>query len=212
MGIAVLARPGITSAVMLAGRPVGTFRSDPMEVLLHDVLAAAHLGMGDVDLRYFNVLDEAIDAWCAGDLAALTLAEPFAGRLRVTGARTLSDGTGLWGNPFPDTVLVASARFLRDRPEDVSAAIRAMLRAERLINADLGAVIRHAAQFFPGFTVAELAEAVARQPSRVDIRSLESVVYGRWETLRSLDLVPAGATVPRDAVRFGLLEKELGSQ
>jgi hypothetical protein len=87
-----------------------------------------------------------------------------------------------------------------------------MLRAERLINADLRAAIRHAARFFPGFTVAELAEAVARQPSRVDIRSLEPVVYGRWDALRSLGLVPAGATVPRDAVCFGLLEKELSSQ
>jgi ABC-type nitrate/sulfonate/bicarbonate transport system substrate-binding protein len=209
MGIAVMSRPDITTAAALAGRPVGTFRADPMEVLLHDVLATAGLGMADVDLRYFDVLDEAIAAWNAGELAALTLAEPFTGRLRDAGAHLLSDGTQLWGNPFPDTVLVASAQLLRQRPELVRAAIRAMLRAEALIHADLAAACEHAREFYPGFDVAELAAAAARQPSKIDVRALESVVYGRWQSLRSLDLVPADAALPYHAVSFDLLTSEL---
>jgi NitT/TauT family transport system substrate-binding protein len=212
MGISVLTREPITSAAALAGQPVGTFRTDPMEVLLHDVLAAAGLGMIDVDLRYFDVLHDALDAWRAGELAALSLAEPFAGRVRAEGAHTLSDGTELWGNPFPDTVLVASAKFLRERPDRVRAAIRAMLRAEELIHADLLAALRHALEFYPGFELDELAAAALRQPARVDIRELASSVFARWESLRSLDLVPAGVAVPWAALNLELLNDELSRQ
>jgi NitT/TauT family transport system substrate-binding protein len=209
MGIAVLTRSGVADAASLAGQPVGTFRADPMEVLLHDVLAAAGLGVDDVRLRYFDVLEESIEAWRRGELAALTLAEPFADRLRREGAHTLSDGTELWGNPFPDTVLVASAKFLRERPEQVRASIRAMLRAEALIHADPRAALRHALEFYPGFDLDELAGAVTRQPSRVDIRGLQKIVFGRWDRLRALALVPADAVPPRTAVALELLEGEL---
>jgi len=209
MGIAVLTRPGFTEAASLAGQPVGTFRADPMEVLLHDVLAADGLGVNDVRLRYFDGLEESIEAFRRGELAALTLAEPFAQRLRREGAHTLSDGTELWGDPFPDTVLVASAKFLRERPEQVRASIRAMLRAEALIHADPRTALRHALRFFPGFDLEELAGALTRQPSRVDIRELRAIVFGRWDSLRSLDLVPADVAAPRAAVAFELLEREL---
>ncbi|WP_199254240.1 ABC transporter substrate-binding protein [Mycolicibacterium mengxianglii] len=212
MGISVLTREPVTDAAALAGQPVGTFRSDPMEVLLHDVLAAAGLRMSDVDLRYFDVLTDAIDAWNAGELAAVSLAEPFAGRIRAAGGHVLSDGTELWGNPFPDTTLVVSAKFLRERPEQVRAAIRAMLRADQLIQADLPAAVRHAAEFYPGFELEELVAAARRQPARVDIRDMTSAVYARWDSLRSLGLVPDNATAPDNAVMFDLLNAELSAE
>ncbi|MGW3622997.1 ABC transporter substrate-binding protein [Streptomyces sp. NPDC000880] len=211
MGVAVLAQPHVDNVASLAGQPVGTFRSDPMEVLLHDVLAAAGLGMQDVGLRYFDILDEAIDAWRSGELTALTLAEPYANRMRGEGARTLSYGTELWGDPFPDTVLVASAKFLRERPDQVRSALRAMLRAERLIAADPVAALEHALPFYPGFGVEELAEAARLQPAWVDIRPLRSVVLGRWDSLRSLDLVPRDAEAPTGAIALDLLDAEIGA-
>lgn len=212
MGVAVLAQPHIEDVASLAGQRVGTFRADPMEVLLHDVLAAAGLAMHEVQLRYFDVLDEAIDAWRAGELNALTLAEPYANRMRKEGARTLSYGTELWGDPFPDTVLVASAKFLRERPEQVRSAIRAMLRAEKLIASDPVAALEHALPFYPGFEVEELAAAARLQPAWVDIRPLRSAVFGRWESLQSLDLVPYGAQLPTGAVALDLLDGEIGAE
>lgn len=212
MGISVLTREKIADAASLAGQPVGTFRSDPMEVLLHDVLAASGLSTTDVKLRYFDVLTDAIDAWEAGELAAVSLAEPFAGRVRAAGGHVLSDGTELWGNPFPDTTLVVSAKFLRERPEQVRAAIRAMLRADEIICADLPAAVRHAAKFYPGFSHDELVIAARRQPARVDIRDLTAIVYDRWESLRSLELVPSNASMPTNAVMFDLLNDELGAE
>ncbi|MGE2731954.1 ABC transporter substrate-binding protein [Mycolicibacterium vaccae] len=211
MGVFVLTREPMSDAAPLAGQPVGTFRTDPMEVLLHDVLAAAGLAMSDVEIRYFDVLNDAIEAFKAGELAALTLAEPYAGRVRAAGGHVLSDGTDVWGDPFPDTTLVASSRFLRERPEQVRAAIRAMLRAYDLIVADLPGAIRHAQQYFPGYTVDELIDAVGRQPSMVDIRDLTTTVYDRWDTLRSLELVPEDAELPLHAVNLDLLNAELAA-
>ncbi|MBX7454445.1 ABC transporter substrate-binding protein [Mycolicibacterium sp. 3033] len=209
MGVFVITREPMSDAAQLAGASIGTFRTDPMEVLLHDVMASAGLAMSDAEIRYFDVLDNAIEAFEAGGLAALTLAEPYAGRVVAAGGHVLSDGTDVWGDPFPDTTLVASRRFLRDRPEQVRAAIRAMLRAYDLIVADLPSAIRHAQKYFPGYTVDELIDAVGRQPSMVDIRDLAATVYDRWDTLRSLELVPEDAELPLDAVNFDLLNAEL---
>ncbi|BBX10554.1 ABC transporter substrate-binding protein [Mycolicibacterium aichiense] len=209
MGVFVLTREMLPDAAALAGAPVGTFRTDPMEVLLHDVLNAAGLAMSDVEIRYFDVLNHAIEAFEAGELAALTLAEPYAGRVCAAGAHVLSDGTDVWGDPFPDTTLVASSRFLRERPDQVRAAIRAMLRAHDLILTDLPAALRHARDYFPGYSLDELADAVGRQPSRIDIRDLTATVYGRWDSLRSLDLVSQDAEMPLHAVNLDLLNAEL---
>jgi hypothetical protein len=43
----------------------------------------------------------------------------------------------------------------------------------------------------------------------VDIRELREIVFGRWDSLRSLALVPADAAPPRTAVALELLEDEL---
>jgi hypothetical protein len=115
----------------------------------------------------------------------------------------------LWGDPFPDTVLVASSRLLAERPEVVSAAIRALLRAERLIAADPVAAIGWARPHFPDYGIQELAEAAVRQPPCIDIRALAPTIMGRWTSLQSLGLVPSGIPVPVDAISFDLLTAEL---
>lgn len=209
MGVSVLTQAEIDDVRDLRGRPVGTFRGDPLEVLLHDMLAASGLAMADVDLRYLDDIAEAMAAFTTGALAAITLAEPHASRLRAAGALELCDGRELWGDPFPDTVLVASARLLARRPAVVSAAIRALLRAERLIEADPVAAIKWASGQFPGYSVAELAEAASRQPPCVDLRALVPTVLGRWASLQSLGLVPDATSVPTDAIYLDLLTAEL---
>lgn len=208
MGITVLAQAGTTDVRELVGRPVATFRADPLEVLLHDLLSSAGLAMSDVDVRYLDDIADAMAEFTAGRLAAITLAEPHAGRLVADGAVLLSDGTELWGDPFPDTVLVASARLLRERPTVVSAAIRAMVAAEALIAEDLDRAVAWAAVHFPGYGPDELAGAARRQPPRVDVRPLVPCVLARWPSLQSLGLAPPGAP-PVAAVDLRLLTDAL---
>lgn len=211
MGIALLAQPELGGVAELAGQTVGTFPGDPLEVLLHDVLAAAGLGPGDVTIRAFDRIEDAVEAFEDRALAAVTLAEPHADRLRGRGARELSDGRELWGDPFPDTVLVASERLVAERPETVRAAIRAMVRAEGHIHADLPGSIAMAVEHFPGYSAAELATAALRQPPRVDLRGLVPTVFGRWDTLTALGLAPGGPA-PAAAVQLDLLHAELGAE
>lgn len=211
MGIALLAQPELGAVTDLAGQTIGTFPGDPLELLLHDVLAAAGLGPGDVTIRAFDRIEGAVEAFEDGALAAVTLAEPHADRLRGRGARELSDGRELWGDPFPDTVLVASERLVAERPEIVRAAIRAMVRAESHIHADLPGSIAMALAHFPGYSAAELATAARRQPPRVDLRGLVPTVFDRWDTLTALGLAPGGPA-PTAAVQLDLLHAELGAE
>ncbi len=209
MGIAVLAQPGTGYIGDLLGRPIGTFRGDPLEVLLHDLLAAGGLSEADVEIQFLDHIEDAIYAFRDGHLAGITLAEPHATRLRHSGAVELSDGTELWGTPFPDTVLVSSRKLLTERPEVVAAAIRALLRAEGLIADDHVAAVRSAAEHFPGYDIGLLVEASLRQPPCVDLRRLVPVVHARWGSLGELGLVTPGSPHPTSAIDLTLLEREL---
>lgn len=208
-GLELLTEPSITRADQLAGRTLGTFRGDPLEVLAHDVLGAAGLSMGDVTIVYLHRWVDAIADFLEGRLDAITAIEPHATRLRAAGARPLSDGTELWGDPFPDTVLVASSSFLRHRPGEARAAIRAMLRAERFIEADPRAAIAYAEHHFPDYSTGELLDAVERQPPRVDLTGLELTIAARWPSLQSLNLVAQTQTQPPDVLALDLLYREL---
>ena len=121
----------------------------------------------------------------------------------------LSDGTELWGDPFPDTVLVATSEFLESRPEQVSAALRAMIRAEEMIAADPGGTLDHAARHYPGYDRADLEAGARRQPPCIDICHLEQTIYDRWDSLQSLGLVPRSDQPPPNVVSFDLLAVEL---
>ncbi len=209
MGITIMAQPEITSVGQLKGLKAGTFRRDPMEVLLHDALATHGLGFGDLEIVYLDDIDDALDAFESRRIDAITLAEPHASRIRRLGAVQLSDGTELWGNPFPDTVLVATAGFLAAKPDLVSAALRAMIRAEQMIAADPSGMLDYAARHYPGYDRDDLEVGARRQPPCIDIRYLEQTVYDRWDSLRSLELVPSNAQPPANVISFDLLAAEL---
>ena len=209
MGITVMAQPEITDAGQLKGRRAGTFRRDPLEVLLHDALAVHGLGFDDLEIVYLDDIEDALAEFENGTIDAITLAEPHATRVARNGAVMLSDGTELWGDPFPDTVLVATSEFLESRPEQVSAALRAMIRAEQMIAADPGGTLDHAARHYPGYDRADLEAGARRQPPCIDIRHLEHTIYDRWDSLQSLGLVPRNDRPPANVVSFDLLAAEL---
>ena len=209
MGITVMAQPEITDAGQLKGRRAGTFRRDPLEVLLHDALAVHGLGFDDLEIVYLDDIEDALAEFENGTIDAITLAEPHATRVARNGAVMLSDGTELWGDPFPDTVLVATSEFLESRPEHVSGALRAMIRAEQMIAADPDGTLDYAARHYPGYDRADLEAGARRQPPCIDICHLEATIYDRWDSLQSLGLVPRSDRPPPNVVSFDLLAAEL---
>ncbi|MFP6730124.1 MAG: ABC transporter substrate-binding protein [Alphaproteobacteria bacterium] len=209
MGITIMAQPEIASIGQLKGLKAGTFRRDPLEILLHDALAAHGFGFDDLEIVYLDDINDALDDFDSRRIDAITLAEPHASRIRRLGAVQLSDGTELWGDPFPDTVLVATADFLQAKPDLVSAALRAMIRAEHMIAADPSGMLDFAARHYPGYDRDDLEVGARRQPPCIDIRHLEHTVYDRWDSLRSLGLVPTDAQLPANVICFDPLAAEL---
>jgi len=209
MGITILSQPHIRSMAELRGKRVGTFRSDPLEVLLYDKLRAAGMAWTDVVVEYQDHAENAIRAFKEKRLDAITLAEPHGMRVRDMGAVELSDGTELWGDPFPDTVLVASKKLLTERPHAVAGAIRAMLKAEAMIVADPVAALDHVKKHYPTYSLDELVRGQRRQPPCIDIRRFVQTTYDRWSSLKALALVPPEAELPKGAIALDLLEAEL---
>lgn len=201
-GISLLSQPEFTETGMLKGKKVATFRSDPMEILAYEKLKQAGLEFSDVDLHYIDDLQEALRSFEAGELAAVSLVEPHANRLRKRGAFELSNGTDLWGDTFPDTVLIASRSFLTARPEAVEGTLRAMLKAEAYIKADLEGSLSYVRDHYPGFAMEELVAGAKNQPPCIDIRRFIPMMLARWPTLQALELVPEGAPVPQQALEL----------
>lgn len=201
-GISLLSQPALTETGMLRGKRVATFRSDPMEILAYEKLKQAGLEFSDVDLHYIDDLQEALRSFEAGELAAVTLVEPHANRLRKRGAFELSNGTDLWGETFPDTVLIANRGFLAARPEAVEGTLSAMLKAEAYIKEDLEGSLSYVRDHYPGFTMEELVAGAKNQPPCIDIRRFVPMMLARWPSLQALKLVPEGAALPRQALEL----------
>jgi NitT/TauT family transport system substrate-binding protein len=208
-GVSVVAPSDITDAADLSGQPIGTFPGDPLQLLIHD-LFAAH-GLGPVNEVRYDTIEDATRDFTAGRLAALTIVEPYATRLRDGGAREISDGTDVWGPDFPDTVLVAAASLLAEQPETVRGAIRALRRAEVLLATEPVASLEGAVVHFPGFSAAELAGALPRMPPGTDIRHLEPTITDRWPRLAALGLV-GGERPTRAPVSWGALEDVIAEE
>ncbi len=172
-------------------------------------MAVHGLGFDVLEIVYLDDIGDALDAFESRRIDAITLVEPHASRIRRQGGMQPSDGTELWGDPFPDTVLVATAGFLAIKPDRVAAALRAMIRAEHMITADPSGMLDYAARHYPGYDRADLEIGARRQPPCIDIRYLEQTVYDRWDSLVPLELIRSDAQLPADVISFDLLAVEL---
>ena len=192
LGMAVLGRPGIGASV--EGASFGTFADDPMQVMLYDFLAARGVSWAAANRCYFPSLAEAAQALRAGRIDAVTMVEPWISKLSAEGFTLLTDGTDLWGTPYPDTVLVARASFIQRAPEVVDATIAAMLEAQAAIVSNPRAAVEAAATFYPGFSLDELQAGLRGQPPMIDIRPLSRCIAERLPTIQAL----GGGMVMRD--------------
>lgn len=203
LGMALVGQSGSSMDELRTAR-VGTFADDPMEVLLHDALLAHRIDPAHVDRVLCSSLPQAVEDLVSGRIAALTLIEPWISRLRARGFAVLCDGMGAWGGEYPDTVLVARRSFLEAHAEIVTAALRAMLDAQRAIERNPRDALRASAHRYPEFTLDELSAGVAMQPPVIDIRPLRDCILARSASLETLGRMRAGPTLS-DIFEFGPL-------
>jgi NitT/TauT family transport system substrate-binding protein len=142
-GAALVVERSITRPADLAGKKLATPQlGNTQDVALRAWLAAQGLstsleGGGDVQvLPQANA--QTLETFRAGEIQGAWVPEPWATRLVLEGGgRVLVDERTLWpGGKFVTTHLVVRREFLAERPELVTALLRAHVRALDFVNAE----------------------------------------------------------------------------
>jgi NitT/TauT family transport system substrate-binding protein len=167
---------GIKSMADLAaakgkGLKIGTVRFNTFELTLYRALVKAGVGYSDYNIVWFNDTLALASAFESKNLDLATHVEPFATRLIDSlGGAPIWSSLDAWGPHGPDCVTNTTARYLDSKPEVVKRYLKAILRADAAIKADLPKAVEvlDAAKFYR-VNKETLAAALPRQMPQVDI-------------------------------------------
>jgi NitT/TauT family transport system substrate-binding protein len=153
------------------GLKIGTVRFNTFELTLYRALVKAGVGYSDYDIVWFNDTLALAAAFESKNLDLATHVEPFATRLIDTlGGVPIASSLDAWGPHGPDCVTNTTARYLDSKPEAIKRYLKAILRADAAIKADLPKAVDvlDAAKFYR-VNKETLAAALPRQMPQVDI-------------------------------------------
>ena len=175
---------GIRSMADLAaakgkGLKIGTIRFNTFELALYRHLVLNNVAYSDYNIVWFNDVLSMAAAFEAKAIDVVTHVEPFATRLvDQLGGVALASSLDVWGQHGPDCVTNTSVRFLERHPEALRRYIKAILRADAAIKADMPKAVEvlDAAKFYR-VDKATLASALPRQPPQVAISDMVTLGY-----------------------------------
>jgi NitT/TauT family transport system substrate-binding protein len=153
------------------GLKIGTIRFNTFELTLYRHLVQNNLAYSDYNIVWFNDTLSMAAAFDAKAIDVVTHVEPFATRLvDQLGGAVLASNLEAWGQDGPDCVTNTSVRFLERYPEALRRYVKAILRADAAIKADMPKAVEilDAAKFYR-VDKATLAAALPRQRPQVDI-------------------------------------------
>ena len=167
---------GIKSMTDLAGAKgkglkIGTVRFNTFELTLYRALVKAGVGYSDYNIVWFNDTLALAAAFESKNLDLATHVEPFATRLIDTlGGVPIASSLDAWGPHGPDCVTNTTARYLDSKLEVIKRYLKAILRADAAIKADLPKAVDvlDGAKFYR-VNKETLAAALPRQMPQVDI-------------------------------------------
>lgn len=153
------------------GLKIGTIRFNTFEMTLYRALANAGLAYSDFEIVWFNDTLALAAAYESKNLDLVTHVEPFATRLiDQLGGVPIASSLDTWGPHGPDCVTNTTARYLNAKPQVVVRYLRAILKADAAIKADMPKAIDvlDASKFYR-VTKDVLTAALPRQLPQVDI-------------------------------------------
>jgi NitT/TauT family transport system substrate-binding protein len=167
---------GIRSMADLAaakgkGLKIGTVRFNTFEMTLYRNLTKHGLAYGDFNVIWFNDTLSLASAFEAKAIDVVTHVEPFATRMiDQMGGAPLASSLDAWGPHGPDCVTNTSVRFLEKHPAAIRRYLKAILRADAAIKADMPKAVEvlDAGKYYR-VDKATLAAALPRQMPQVDI-------------------------------------------
>jgi len=192
---------GIRSMADLAaakgrGLKIGTQRLNTFELMLYRNLLRQGLGYSDFEIVWFSDTLSMAAAFESKAVDLVTHVEPFATRLvDQAGGIPIASSLDVWGPHGPDCVTNTMVRFLERHPEAVRRYLKAILRADAAIKADMPRAVEilDAGKYYR-VNKETLAAALPRQMPQVDIskggdRGME-IAIGDMVTLGYLKSVP----------------------
>lgn len=167
---------GIKSMADLAARKgtklkIGTIRFNTFELTLYRNLIKNNLSYDDFEIVWFNDTLSMATAFEAKAIDLVTHVEPFATRLiDQLGGVPLASNLDVWGAHGPDCVTNTSVSYLQKNPETISKYLKAILRADAAIKADMPKAVEilDAGKYYR-VDKPTLAAALPRQLPQVDI-------------------------------------------
>ncbi len=139
-GVALVVKPGITSAGDLRGKKIATPQlGNTQDVavrywLKEKGLATTKEGGGDVTIVPQENA-QTIETFATGDIDGAWVPEPFVSRLVNAGGKVLVDERDLWpGKKFVITNLVVSTTFAEKHPDVVRKLVEAQVAANDFVN------------------------------------------------------------------------------
>jgi len=134
---------GIRSMADLAaakgkGLKIGTIRFNTFDLTLYRNLLKHGVGYSDYNIVWFNDTLSMASAFEAKAVDVTTHVEPFATRLvDQLGGVALASSLDVWGPHGPDCVTKTSVRFMERHPQALRRYLKALLRADAAIKADM---------------------------------------------------------------------------
>jgi NitT/TauT family transport system substrate-binding protein len=119
---AIVAKPGIESVKELKGKTVGTELATVDHFMLLKALAMN--GMTEKDIKYTNlIVGDAAAAFIAGKIDAAAIWQPWISQIQREGKGKVIFSSADIPGLVPD-ILVFHGKVLKERPEDVQAAVK----------------------------------------------------------------------------------------
>ncbi len=154
------------------GLKVGSMRINTLEMAFYRMLQNMNLDYSAFEMVWFNDHFSMLAAFQTKQVDVVTHVEPYATMLsdKYEGVR-LGTSFDVWGEGSPDCVVSVHEDFLREYPGTVKKYIRAILRADAAIKADMGAAteLLNEKKYFRVDKVV-LGAAIPRQLPGVDLR------------------------------------------
>ncbi|MGV0815911.1 ABC transporter substrate-binding protein [Mycolicibacterium boenickei] len=187
-GCTLLAQPGINGAADLAGKTLGTFQADTLEMLPYDYLKRAGMSFKDVDVRYFGTSPELAQAFISGSIDSMCHIEPYTMQAlnAVAGAVKLSDGTDIYGPGYTDCVLAVRNPLLTEKPAAVKAVIKGLMTAQQQAEQDRESAVTAAVGTYFKTSLDDALSASEKQPTVVDQRGKTKFMLDRATGMQEL--------------------------
>jgi ABC-type nitrate/sulfonate/bicarbonate transport system substrate-binding protein len=178
---------------------VGSHRVNTLELTFYRVLANNGMKYDDFKMVWFTDNFALASAFQAGKIEVVTHVEPYSTQLvDQFGGVPLATNIEAWGKDAPDCVVSMREDFIKKYPDTTRRYLRAILKADRAIKADMAKAVEvlDKGKYYK-VDADTLRRALPRQLPQVDLtdgaKAME-VAAADMLTLRYLTKLPEGVT------------------